>query len=83
MIFTPSLISFTFYCNFGYLLLFIELCGNSVVLLQSGESVFSASFVQLCGQPRPWDKAKDDAADKFFKAKIDNSGADAYTGRLK
>ena len=39
--------------------------------------------VQLCGQPRPWDKAKDAAADKFFKAKIDNSGVNAYTGRME
>ena len=39
--------------------------------------------VQLCGSPRPWDKARNEAADKFFSAKIDNSGADAYTGRTK
>jgi len=39
--------------------------------------------VQFCGGPRPWDKARADAADKFFKHAIDNSGADAYTGRLK
>ena len=39
--------------------------------------------VQFQGGPRPWDKARNDAADKFFNAKIDNSGADAYTGRLK
>ena len=39
--------------------------------------------VQLTGGPRPWDKARAAAADKFFQAKIDNSGADAYTGRLK
>jgi len=39
--------------------------------------------VQLCGGPRPWDNARKDAADKFFDAKIDNSGADAYTGRTK
>ncbi len=38
--------------------------------------------VQLRGGPRPWDKAKDAAVEKFFKAKIDNSGADAYTGRV-
>ncbi len=38
--------------------------------------------VQLCGGPRPWDKAKDDAVNKFFKETIDNSGADAYTGRM-
>ena len=39
--------------------------------------------VQLTGGPRPWDGARAEAADKFFKAKIDNSGADAYTGRVK
>ena len=39
--------------------------------------------VQLCGGPRPWDKARNEAADKFFKQVIDNSGADAYTGRMK
>ena len=37
----------------------------------------------LTGGPRPWDAARAAAADKFFKAKIDNSGADAYTGRVK
>ncbi len=39
--------------------------------------------VQFCGGPRPWDSARAKAADKFFNAKIDNSGADAYTGRMK
>jgi CubicO group peptidase (beta-lactamase class C family) len=39
--------------------------------------------VQLCGGPRPWDKLRNEAADKFFAAKIDNTGADAYTGRMK
>ena len=39
--------------------------------------------VQTCGGPRPWDKARNKAADEFFKTKIDNSGADAYTGRMK
>ena len=39
--------------------------------------------VQFCGGPRPWEKARNDAADAFFKAKIDNSGTDAYTGRMK
>ena len=38
--------------------------------------------VQLNGGPRPWDKAKDAAAEKFFNAKIDTSGVDAYTGRV-
>ena len=38
---------------------------------------------QFCGGPRPWDKARNEAADKFFAAKIDTSGADAYTGRMK
>ena len=39
--------------------------------------------VQFRGGPRPWDDARHAAADKFFKKKIDNSGADAYTGRMK
>ena len=39
--------------------------------------------VQVCGKSRPWDKARDAAADKFFNQKIENSGADAYTGRMK
>lgn len=39
--------------------------------------------VQLTGGPRPWDSARWQAANGFFKAKIDTKGADAYTGRLK
>ncbi|MBQ9430261.1 MAG: beta-lactamase family protein [Kiritimatiellae bacterium] len=39
--------------------------------------------VQNCGGPRPWEGAKDKAAEKFFKTTIDNSGIDAYTGRVK
>jgi len=39
--------------------------------------------VQLRGGPRPWDKEKDVAANKFFNAKIDNSSVDAYTGRVQ
>ena len=39
--------------------------------------------VQFCGGPRPWDQARAAAAEKFFNQSIDNSGADAYTGRLK
>ena len=39
--------------------------------------------VQFCGGPRPWDNDRAAAADKFFQTKIDNSGADAYTGRMK
>ncbi len=39
--------------------------------------------VQFCGGPRPWDRARDQAANRFFSAKIDNSGVDAYTGRMK
>ena len=38
--------------------------------------------VQLNGYPRPWDAARDNAADEFFAAKIDNSGIEAYTGRI-
>ena len=39
--------------------------------------------VQFCGTPRPWDNDRAAAADKFFKQVLDNSGADAYTGRMK
>lgn len=39
--------------------------------------------VQLCGQPRPWDKARAAAEKKFFQYVIDNTNADAYTGRIK
>ena len=35
------------------------------------------------GGSRPWDRERDAAADKFFSQTIDNSGVDAYTGRLK
>ena len=38
--------------------------------------------VQLNGYPRPWDAARDNAADEFFATKIDNSGIEAYTGRI-
>ena len=39
--------------------------------------------VQLNGSPRPWDNAWRKAMDSFFAAKIEDSGTDAYTGRLK
>jgi CubicO group peptidase (beta-lactamase class C family) len=39
--------------------------------------------VQLCGGPRPWDKAREEASEKFFKSAVDSSGVDAYTGRMK
>ena len=39
--------------------------------------------VQLCGSPRPWDKAREEAEKKFFNATIDNSAANAFTGRTK
>ena len=39
--------------------------------------------VQLPGGPRPWDKAREAAANAFFDAKLDNSGEKAYTGRMK
>ena len=39
--------------------------------------------VQLNGYPRPWDQARDKAADEFFATKIDNSGVEAYTGRME
>lgn len=39
--------------------------------------------VQLRGGPRPWESERDKAADKFFAHAIDNTGADAYTGRVE
>ncbi len=39
--------------------------------------------VQMKGGPRPWEKARDEAIDAFFKTKIDNAGVDAYTGRVQ
>ena len=39
--------------------------------------------VQLRGGPRPWDGARNKAEQKFFSQKIDNSAAEAFTGRLK
>ena len=39
--------------------------------------------VQFCGAPRPWNAERDAAAEKFFKEVIDNSQAEAYTGRMK
>ncbi len=38
--------------------------------------------VQLGGNPRPWDKARDRAVDAFFAETLDNAGSDAYTGRV-
>ena len=39
--------------------------------------------VQLEGNPRPWNKDRDEAEKKFFKHVIDNTNANAYTGRVK
>ena len=39
--------------------------------------------VQQNGKPRPWLKALDQAATKFFAVKGEDSENDAYTGRLK
>ena len=39
--------------------------------------------VQLAGGPRPWDKAREAAANAFFDAKLDTAGENAYTGRVK
>ena len=41
------------------------------------------TVVQLCGMPRPWWGAQDEATKKFFKANIDETAAKAYTGRMK
>ena len=39
--------------------------------------------VQLEGGPRPWDGAREAAANKFFNAKLDTASEKAYTGRVK
>ena len=39
--------------------------------------------VQLCGQPRPWWRALDNAEKAFFKSVIDNRATREYTGRMK
>ena len=39
--------------------------------------------VQLRSGPRPWDGAREKAANAFFKATLDTAGEKAYTGRLK
>ena len=39
--------------------------------------------VQYCGNQHPFNVVRAAAAEKFFAQKIDNSGADAYTGRMK
>jgi len=39
--------------------------------------------VQLGGGPRPWDAAREVAANKFFNAKLDTASEKAYTGRVK
>ena len=41
------------------------------------------TVVQLCGGPRPWWSAQEDATKKFFNANIDETAAKAYTGRMK
>ena len=39
--------------------------------------------VQLRDDPRPWDKACEEAAEKFFREMIDNGAIKAFTGRTK
>ncbi len=39
--------------------------------------------VQLNGNPRPWNKVKDAAEERFFGEAIDSSEVEAYTGRVK
>lgn len=40
-------------------------------------------IVQLRGAPCPWNKDRDEAAKKFFKYTINNSGISAYTNRIE
>ncbi len=39
--------------------------------------------VQLSGTNRPWDAARNEAANKFFRYILDNSGEQAFTGRTR
>ncbi len=39
--------------------------------------------IQSAGGPKPWKADVDKAAEKFFAQPFDNSGVDAYTGRMK
>ena len=39
--------------------------------------------IQSAGGPQPWKAEVDKAAEKFFAQPFDNSGVDAYTGRMK
>ena len=39
--------------------------------------------IQKAGGKQPWTKAVNKAAEKFFSQTLDNSGVDAYTGRVK
>jgi hypothetical protein len=39
--------------------------------------------VQRAGGNQPWKKEVDKAAVEFFSQPLDNSGVDAYTGRVK
>ncbi len=39
--------------------------------------------VQLGGKSRPWNKPREQAANKFFQYVIDNSGENAFTGRTQ
>ena len=39
--------------------------------------------IQKAGGKHPWTKAVNKAAEKFFSQTLDNSGVDAYTGRVK
>ena len=39
--------------------------------------------VQLCGDPRPWNAAKDAAENAFFAESIDRTDENAYTGRTE
>lgn len=39
--------------------------------------------VQLVGMPRPWNTARNRAADAFFHSRVNREGVDAYTGRTE
>ena len=56
----------------------------TIVSLFSGAGGLDLGLIKA-GNKVIWANDVDEsaAADRFFKAKIDNSGADAYTGRTK
>ena len=61
----------------------IILAGGEGTRLKSVTGDLPKPMVQLCGKPRPWDGAREKAANEFFKTTLDTTGEKEYTGRLK